>query len=146
MVAFLQIPVALVWGIAARSYVERFFRIKLTAEQAAIRAAFAKYLSPQMLERLTAEGFNTDLGGEKIQAAMMFTDLEAFTDMCERISDPQRIVETLNDYFERTTGSIFDHDGVIIKFIGDAIFAAWGAPLADPDAADQGGPRRLETV
>jgi adenylate cyclase len=134
VVALLQIPVALVWGIAARSYVERFFRLKLTAEQAAIRAAFAKYLSPQMLDRLTAEGFNTNLGGEKIQAAMMFTDLESFTDMCERIRDPQRIVETLNDYFERTTGSIFEHDGVIIKFIGDSIFAAWGAPLADPEA------------
>jgi class 3 adenylate cyclase/CHASE2 domain-containing sensor protein len=134
VVAMLQVPVALVWGIAARSYVERFFRIKISAEQAAIRAAFAKYLSPQMLDRLTTEGFNTNLGGEKVQAAMMFTDLEAFTDMCERIRDPQRIVETLNDYFERTTGSIFDDDGVIIKFIGDAIFAAWGAPLPDPAA------------
>jgi class 3 adenylate cyclase/CHASE2 domain-containing sensor protein len=132
VLAFLQVPVALVWGIAARSYIERFFRIRLTAEQAAIREAFAKYLSPQMLERLTVEGFNTHLGGEKIFAAMMFTDLEEFTDMCERIRDPQRIVETLNDYFERTTGSIFDDDGVIIKFIGDSIFAAWGAPLDDP--------------
>ena len=134
VVAFAQVPAALVWGIAAQLYVERFFRIKLTAEQAAIRAAFAKYLSPQMLDRLTREGFNTNLGGEKVQAAMMFTDLESFTDMCERVGDPERIVETLNDYFERTTGSIFDHDGVVIKFIGDAIFAAWGAPIHDPDA------------
>ena len=137
VVAFAQVPVALVWGIASHSYLERFFRIRISAEQAAIREAFAKYLSPQMLDRLTAEGFHTDLGGEKIQAAMMFTDLEAFTDMCERIGDPQRIVETLNGYFQRTTGSIFDHDGVIIKYIGDAIFAAWGAPLADPDAANK---------
>jgi len=132
--AFAQIPVAVVWGIAAHSYVERFFRMKLSVEQAAIRAAFAKYLSPQMLDRLTLEGFNTNLGGEKVQAAMMFTDLESFTDMCERVGDPERIVDTLNDYFERTTGSIFDFDGVVIKFIGDAIFAAWGAPLHDPDA------------
>ena len=134
VVAFLQVPVALVWGIATRSYIERFFRIKLTAEQAVIRTAFSKYLSPQMLDRLTAEGFHTNLGGEKIQAAMMFTDLEAFADLCERIRDPHRIVATLNDYFERTTGSIFDHDGVIIKFIGDSIFAVWGAPLADAQA------------
>jgi len=132
VVAFLQVPVALIWSIAARSYIERFFRIKLTAEQVAIRAAFAKYLSPQMLDRLTAEGFSTNLGGEKIHAAMMFTDLESFTDMCEQTGDPQRVVETLNDYFERTTGSIFDCDGVIIKFLGDAIFAAWGAPLEEP--------------
>lgn len=134
VVSFAQIPVALVWGIASQSYIERFFRMKISAEQEAIRAAFAKYLSPQMLDRLTREGFNTNLGGEKVQAAMMFTDLESFTDMCERVGNPERIVETLNDYFERTTGSIFDHDGVVIKYIGDAIFAAWGAPIHDPEA------------
>ncbi|MGJ8641837.1 MAG: CHASE2 domain-containing protein [Luteolibacter sp.] len=134
VVAFLQVPVALSWGGASHFYIERFFRKKLSAEQEAIREAFAKYLSPQMLDRLTEEGFSTNLGGEKIQAAMMFTDLEGFTDMCERVGDPERIVDTLNGYFERTTGSIFDHDGVIIKYIGDAIFAAWGAPINDPEA------------
>ncbi|MCF7674161.1 MAG: adenylate/guanylate cyclase domain-containing protein [Akkermansiaceae bacterium] len=132
--AFLQVPMALVWGVASQSYIERFFRLRLTREQAAIRAAFAKYLSPQMLDRLTELGFNTNLGGEKIHAAMMFTDLEAFTDMCERVHDPERIVDILNDYFERTTGNIVDDDGIIIKFIGDAIFAAWGAPMPDPEA------------
>lgn len=134
VVAFLQIPVAVGWGGASHFYIERFFRKKLSAEQEAIREAFAKYLSPQMLDRLTEDGFSTNLGGEKIQAAMMFTDLEGFTDMCERVGDPERIVDTLNGYFERTTGSIFDHDGVIIKYIGDAIFAAWGAPINDPEA------------
>ncbi len=132
--AFLQVPVALVWGVASNLYVERHFRIKLSEEQQAIRAAFSKYLSPQMLDRLTREGFTTDLGGEKVEAAMMFTDLENFTNMCEQIADPQRIVETMNAYFERTTSGIFGDDGVVIKFIGDAIFAAWGAPIPDPDA------------
>jgi len=135
VVAFLQTPVALMWGVAANLYVERHFRIKLSEEQQAIREAFSKYLSPQMLDRLTREGFTTNLGGDKIEAAMMFTDLENFTNMCERIGDPQRIVETMNHYFERTTGSIFANDGVVIKFIGDAIFAAWGAPIHDPDSA-----------
>jgi adenylate cyclase len=129
--AVAQIPVAMVWGVGAQFSIERFFRIRLTKEQAAMREAFAKYLSPQMLDRLTREGFTTNLGGEKVHAAMMFTDLEDFTTLCERIGDPEKIVGTLNDYFERTTGSIFDDEGVIIKFIGDAIFAAWGAPLPD---------------
>jgi adenylate cyclase len=133
--AFLQVPAALVWGIAANTYVERFLRIKLSAEQKAIREAFAKYLSPQMLDRLTLEGFKTKLGGDKVHAAVMFTDIEGFTKMSTRIRDPQRIVETLNDYFERTTASVFDHDGVIIKYIGDAIYAAWGTPISDPQAA-----------
>jgi len=133
--AFLQIPVAFVWGTAAHFYIERFFRAKLSEEQRQLREAFAKYLSPQMLDRLTAEGFRMKVGGEKIEAAMMFTDLENFTDLCERVGDPERIVSNLNDYFERTTGHIFDDDGVVIKFIGDAIFAAWGAPIAEPQAA-----------
>jgi adenylate cyclase len=83
---------------------------------------------------MTAQDFTANLGGEKVHAAMMFTDLEGFTDMCDRVRDPARIVEILNDYFQRTTGSIFDHDGVIIKFLGDAIFAAWGVPLEAEDA------------
>lgn len=135
VVAFVQVPVAMVWGTAAHFYVERFFRVKLGEEQRQLREAFAKYLSPQMLDRLTAEGFRMKVGGEKIEAAMMFTDLENFTDLCERVGDPERIVSTLNEYFERTTCHIFDDDGVVIKFIGDAIFAAWGAPLAEPQAA-----------
>ncbi len=132
--AFLQIPVALVLGVASHFYTERFFRLKLTAEQNRLRNAFSKYLSPQMLDRLTFEGFHMKVGGEKMMAAMMFTDIESFTDMCQRVRDPQRIVELLNDYFHRTTGHIFDHDGVIIKFIGDAIFAAWGVPIPDPQS------------
>lgn len=133
--AFVQLPLALVWGVASNTYLERFFRLKLSAEQLAIREAFAKYLSPQMLDRLTVEGYDTKLGGEKIKTAVMFTDLEAFTEMCLRIQDPVRIVETLNGYFQKTTSSIFQHKGIIVKYIGDAIFAAWGTPLPDENAA-----------
>jgi len=130
--AFLQIPVALGWGTGSRFYIEKFFREKLSKEQQFLKDAFEKYLSPQMLDRLTEDGFQMKFGGEKVEAAMMFTDLESFTNMCERVGDPEKIVEALSDYFERTTGHIFDHEGVVIKFIGDAIFAAWGAPILDP--------------
>ncbi len=130
--AFLQVPVALGWGTGSRFYIERHFRVKLSKEQQHLKDAFEKYLSPQMLERLTEDGFQMKFGGEKVEAAMMFTDLESFTEMCEKVGDPESIVEALSDYFERTTGHIFDHEGVVIKFIGDAIFAAWGAPILDP--------------
>lgn len=132
-VAFAQVPVALVWGMGSKFYIERFFRVKLTEEQRMLKNAFEKYLSPQMLDRLTEDGFQMKFGGEKVPCAMMFTDLESFTSMCEKVGDPKLIVGVLSDYFERTTGHIFDHEGVVIKFIGDAIFAAWGAPI--PDAA-----------
>ena len=137
VVAFVQVPIALVWGSGAQFYVERFFRLRADEEQRAMREAFSKYVSPQMLDQLAEQGFNVKLGGEKVKAAMMFTDLENFTDMCERVENPHWVVATLNDYFERTTSHIFDHDGVVISFAGDAIFAAWGAPLPDPDAPNR---------
>jgi len=120
-VAFAQIPVALVWGTGSKFYIERFFRVKLTEEQRMLKEAFEKYLSPQMLEKLTEDGFQMKFGGEKVPCAMMFTDLESFTNMCEKVGDPGKIVEALSGYFERTTGHIFDHEGVVIKFIGDAV-------------------------
>ena len=133
--AFLQVPVALGWGTGSRYYIERFFRVKIGKEQKQLKEAFKKYLSPQMLDKLSEDGFKMKFGGEKVEAAMIFTDLEAFTNMCERVGDAERIVEALSDYFERTTTHIFDYDGVVIKFIGDAIFAAWGAPIADLQAS-----------
>ena len=133
--AFLQVPLAFVWGTGARFYVERFFRLKLTDEQQKLHDAFKKYLSPQMLQKLIDDGFQMEPGGYKVHAAMMFTDLESFTDMCERVGDPARILEVLNNYFERTTRHIFDHDGVVIKYMGDAIYAAWGAPAPTENPA-----------
>ena len=69
--------------------------------------------------------------GHEIHAAIMFTDIESFTNISQRVRDHERIVDTLNEYLEQATTRIFDHDGVIIKFIGDSIFAAWGVPIAD---------------
>ena len=79
VVAFLQIPVALGWGSGSRYYIERFFRVKLGREQQQLKDTFQKYLSPQMLDKLSEDGFQMKLGGEKVKAAMMFTDLESFT-------------------------------------------------------------------
>ena len=133
--AFVQLPVALVAGTGAHFYVERFFRIKLNEEQQRLKEAFSRYLSPEMLKKLIDEGLPLNPGGDKTQAAMLFSDIERFTDICQRVSDPYHVVESLNGYFQRTTDQIFEHDGVVIKFIGDAIFAAWGVPFADEHAA-----------
>lgn len=133
--AFVQLPVALVGSVASHFYIERFFRAKLTEEQEKLRDAFERYVSPQMLHRILGEDFHLKLGGEKVEAAILFTDIESFTEMCQIVRDPETIVENLNGYLERTTHHVFEHDGVVIKYIGDAIFAAWGVPFADADAA-----------
>ena len=58
----------------------------------------------------------------------MFTDLEGFTTISENL-DPTEVSKTLIDYFERTTRCILQNKGTIIKYVGDAVMAGWGAPI-----------------
>jgi adenylate cyclase len=133
--AFVQIPVALVWAIGSNAYIERFLKLRLSEEQARLKVAFSRLVSPKVLNLLEKRGYDVKPGGERIMAAIIFTDIEGFTEMSEKVKNPEQIVATLNDYFRRTTSHIFDHNGTIIKFIGDAIVAVWGAPVPDPAAA-----------
>ncbi len=133
--AFVQIPVALVWGIGSNAYIERFLKLRLSEEQGRLKEAFSRLVSPKVLHQLEKRGYDVKPGGERIMAAIIFTDIEGFTEMSEKVKNPEQIVATLNDYFKRTTSHIFDYNGTIIKFIGDAIIAVWGAPVPDQDAA-----------
>jgi len=135
VVALVQVPVALVWGLVSCPVVERICRAGTSPEQAAIRAAFARRLSPRMLERLLEECPYTNPAGRKTEVALMAAVLEDFTAASERIGDPQRIVEILGEYSRRAKEIVFEHDGAIFKNGGDTIFTAWGAPLADDDSA-----------
>ena len=133
--AFVQIPVALVWAIGSNAYIERFLKLRLSEEQGRLKEAFSRLVSPKVLQQLEQSGYDVKPGGDRVIAAIMFTDIEGFTEMSEKVKNPEQIVATLNDYFKRTTRHIFDYNGTITKFIGDAIVAVWGVPVADPDAA-----------
>jgi adenylate cyclase len=66
----------------------------------------------------------------------MFTDLEGFTKMSETLP-PAEVSKILTTYFNQTTRVILEQEGTIIKYIGDAVMAVWGAPLADPKHAER---------
>ena len=100
-----------------------------------IRRAFSFYLSPDMIRKVTAEG--ADLlrpGGEEVVATALMTDVAGFTTIAEGLTPPETAA-MLNAYFSRVTRHVFDTGGTLIKYIGDAVFAIWGAPVSMEDHA-----------
>ena len=126
----LQAPAGIILAVASRYYLEERSKRKL-------RSAFGFYLSPELASEIAERNFTLAPGGEKVTATMVFTDLEGFTTLSEKLGDSARLGEVLVDYFTRTTDEILAEKGTVIKFIGDAVFAAWGAPLPQADQAER---------
>jgi class 3 adenylate cyclase len=102
-----------------------------------IKSAFSRYLSPKIVEQLIRDPSKMSLEGERRVMTFMFTDLAGFTAMSEAI-DSRELARTINAYFDGITRLILEHDGVVVKFIGDAVFAIFNAPLSQDDHAERG--------
>lgn len=98
------------------------------------KRAFEHYLSPEMAEEIAKNPKATVLGGYGAYATIMFTDIEGFTSITEKML-PEQVAEMLNAYFTEAVEVIFPSKGTLIKFIGDAVFAIWNAPLKVQDHA-----------
>jgi adenylate cyclase len=122
--AGIQTAVAVVSAVGYRYGVESRRRRQL-------RRAFAAFVSPYMADRIANSDFDLAPGGKEVEATILFTDLEGFTQLSESLS-PAELSRILIAYFNQTTRGIFDQDGMVIKFIGDALLAVWGAPLPEP--------------
>lgn len=99
------------------------------------RAMFAQYVPSAVVSRLIAQPELMRLGGEAREVTLMFTDLANFTTLSERLTAEQT-VEVLTGYFNAMTPIVHASGGTVDKFIGDAVMAFWGAPLADPQHAE----------
>lgn len=93
-----------------------------------LRRAFSGYLSPTVVDLVIEKQGEVKLGGEEIEATVLFTDLKNFTSMSEKMTPPE-LIEMLNTYFSVAGKSILDHGGLVDKYIGDSIMAVFGAPL-----------------
>lgn len=91
----------------------------------------SRYLPPEVAEQLLREG-GESLGGSLQEATVLFSDIRSFTTISEELG-PQETVQMLNDYFGVMVDIISGHQGVLDKFIGDAIMAVFGAPYPSPD-------------
>lgn len=91
--------------------------------------AFKKYVAPEIVEEIAKKGdFQIKLGGENRDIAVLFVDIRGFTTMSE-ILEPEQVVEILNHYLNLTTQSIFNNQGTLDKFVGDATMAVFNSPF-----------------
>ncbi|MEP2735710.1 MAG: adenylate/guanylate cyclase domain-containing protein [Erythrobacter sp.] len=100
------------------------------------QGALGKYLPREMAQEIIDKPDLLALHGEKKEIYVMFSDLEGFTKMSHAIS-PEMVAKLLNRYLEMLSEVVLDHGGVIDKFVGDAVVAFWGAPIAKADDADR---------
>lgn len=126
-------------GVIVRQYVGE------EREKRKVRRALALYLSPSMAELVSDHPERLQLGGEKRDLTVFFSDIRSFTSISEKLS-PEELVELLNEYLGEMTDIIFEHDGMLDKYIGDAVMAVWGAPLDQPDHAKRACLATIEMV
>ncbi len=99
-----------------------------------LKTTFGKYMTASVMDHLLAG--KVALGGESLRVTILFTDIRGFTTLSEKM-DPQHLVALLNEYFTEMVNIVMDEGGVVDKYIGDAIMAVFGAPVAKPgDAAN----------
>ncbi len=99
-------------------------------ERDRLKETFGRYLTRQVADHLMSG--EQQLGGKLVSATVLFSDIRSFTAISERM-EPRALLDFLNEYFSGMVESVMHHQGVVDKFIGDAIMAVFGAPEPDPE-------------
>jgi adenylate cyclase len=121
-------------GIAAVAIENSQFAERIRRE-ALVRSNFERYFAPQLAARIASSAESTRLGGDKRNVAVLFSDVRGFTPLAEAMN-PDEMAHLLSEYFTEMVDCVFRHGGTLDKFIGDAVMAQWGAPIAAPTDAD----------
>lgn len=100
-----------------------------------LKSTMSRYMDPGVADRLVASGAEL-LGGKNVEATVLFSDIRGFTTLTEQLG-AHGTVALLNEYFGLMVDCIQKEGGMLDKFIGDAIMAAFGIPVAHEDDADR---------
>ncbi len=100
-----------------------------------LKGTLARYMTKEVSERLL-ESDEDILGGQIQEAAVLFSDIRQFTTFSEKLG-AQETVAMLNDYFTIMVDIIFDNNGILDKYIGDAMMAAFGIPFGNENDTDR---------
>jgi class 3 adenylate cyclase len=109
---------------------------KIIHDKFHLKRALSGHFSPVVMNTLLAEP-DMHLGGEKSEITVLFTDLRGFTKFSEQI-DPREVGQVLNKVLGMQADTIIQNDGVVDKFIGDAVMGFWGAPIIESSHAYKG--------
>ncbi len=100
------------------------------------QSALGKYLPRDIAAQILRDPEGLSLKGEKRELFIVFTDLEGFTKLSHAL-DPETVATLLNRYLETLSDVVLSHGGTIDKFVGDAVVAFWGAPIARDDDGER---------
>jgi len=96
--------------------------------------AFRKYVPAELVRQLIRTGEEARLGGRKRELTILFSDIAGFTTTSENLS-PENLMVHLSEYLDEVTSIVIHEKGTVDKYIGDAVMAFWGAPVADDNHA-----------
>lgn len=134
LVIILVTAINLIYGFLAESQTRKV-----------IKGMFDQYVPPAHIDSMLEDPDNYTFEGESKELTVLFSDIRSFTTISEALSASE-LKTLLNDFFTPITEIIFKHNGTIDKYVGDMVMAFWGAPLDDPEHANNAALAAIEML
>ncbi|KAJ3329039.1 hypothetical protein HDU76_008759 [Blyttiomyces sp. JEL0837] len=112
--------------------IENMLLIKEVEKKSRMTERLKRFLAPHVVEKMAGRDLLAD-GGRELVGTIIFVDIRGFTNFSEKVG-PGEVVSLLNDYFERLVSIVFKYEGVVDKYIGDALMAVFGSLEEETDA------------